>query len=305
MKRAYNTNFYYIVLVIVYFLLAIFLPANWITEKTYHLTASEYHILLVIFMLPVLIFWYAAFYGGHKLKEYAVLVKETAGGTEYWQIARGSLWLAWGIAIPSVLGLAINALVNAHPNFNNWSIILINYLDLGFSIISFSLISNGTKGLREKAHLRISNRRLKALIGILVCLSVLFCFLVFRQFQLNNLFSTANPYKLPLLLVMLSIVIPYLYAWFLGLFAAHEMYLLAKNAHGLFYQNALRQLVGGLGCIISGSIALQYLSSSVPGHNYLLLNGKLLAYFLMLILTAGGFMLIAVSASQLKKLEEI
>ncbi|PIZ63149.1 hypothetical protein COY17_01230 [Candidatus Saccharibacteria bacterium CG_4_10_14_0_2_um_filter_52_9] len=96
------------------------------------------------------------------------------------------------------------------------------------------------------------------------------------NFDLGSLASAKNPYFLPVWLVVVSVIIPYLYAWFVGLLA-----------------------------VIFSSIALQYLNGIRPSPGYLTLDYRLLLTLIFRILGGAGFVMLIIGAGRLKKIEEV
>jgi hypothetical protein len=134
---------------------------------------------------------------------------------------------------------------------------------------------------------------------------VLYCYLTFRRFDPSSLGSTNNPYALPIWLMLLTVIIPYLYAWFVGLLAAYEITTYTKQVRGVLYKQALHLLVIGLLAVIIGSITLQYVSSVAPAAGHLTLNYRLLLITLFRVVDGIGFVLIAIGALRLRKIEEV
>ncbi|HSW37112.1 MAG TPA: hypothetical protein VLG37_01945 [Candidatus Saccharimonadales bacterium] len=305
MKRVYSTNNFYVVLAILYVILTLLLPSSHATRQTYHLSSLQYHVLLLLVILPVLLIWFAAFYGYAKLQEYAHLIQDTTEGPDYQRIASGVKWLAWGIPIPSFVSLVLNAITDSHPGFRSPSIIVSIYLNLLIPLVAFTLISTGTRGLLDKARIRLRANEIKLTILAFVVIGVGFCYLIFQHLDLRYANSARNPYYLPLWLVITTITIPYLYTWMIGLLSCYEMHLIAKQTKGVLYQKAIRRLSVGLVSIIGTSIALQYLRSLMPRSGYLALGVALIMTYLVLVLAAIGYALIAYGAKKLKKIEEV
>jgi hypothetical protein len=134
---------------------------------------------------------------------------------------------------------------------------------------------------------------------------VLYCYLIFRHLDLTSLSSASNSYFLPIWLIVVSVIIPYLYAWFSGLLAAYEINLFGNHTDGFLYRRALRLLVAGLTAIILSFIALQYISSVEPSKGHLVLGYRLVLIIIFRIVGGGGFLLLAMGADRLKKIEEV
>lgn len=295
----------YTLLTILYLLLVIVLPANKAAMQAYHLSALEYHVLLFVVVLPLIAIWFAAFYGYAKLRQYADSISKTAEGANFDRLASGFMWLAWGLPVPSIISLILNSITNAHPGFRATGIIITNYIDLAIPLVAFSLISNGSRGLLDYARVRISTASAKLIILVFVVLGVLYCFLTFRHLDPHSAGSTNNPFYLPAWLMVLTIIVPYLYAWFIGLLGANEIMLFAKQSQGVLYRKSLRILAIGIIAVIASSIAVQYVSTVEPRLGHLSLNYLLAITYLIRIVAAMGYVLIAIGAIRLKKIEDV
>lgn len=296
---------YYAGLVILYVALILLLPPISPTLAIYHLSAIEYRVIILAIALPAMAVWLAAFIGYARLKLYARSIRKTPEGIYFDQLAEGCAWLAWSLPIGALVPLILNAIANSHPGFHSSSIIISNYVGLILPLIGFSMIASASRGLvnNVKARLSLANARF-IIIGFLL-LGVLYCFLTFSRFDLTSLGSSHNPYFLPAWLMVITVTIPYLYAWFMGILAAYEITLYSKNVQGVLYRQALGFLVAGLLTVIFSSVALQYINSVEPRNGYLLLNYKLVLVSLFRIIGGGGFILLAMGAGRLKKIEEV
>ncbi|HYH36436.1 MAG TPA: hypothetical protein VD706_02975, partial [Candidatus Saccharimonadales bacterium] len=214
---------HYLLLAFFYVMLILLLPANTITMREYHLSGLEYRIVSFAIALPALVVWLAAFIGYAKLKEYAYAIRKAPEGIHFDQLANGCAWLAWSLPVGILVPTILNAVANKNPGLHTSAIITSNYLSLVLPLIGFSVIANASRGLvgNVKAKLSLANARL-ILLAFLV-LGVLYCFLTFSRFDLTSIGSADNPYFLPAWLMVISVTIPYLYAWFMGILGVYEI----------------------------------------------------------------------------------
>lgn len=292
-------------LVILYICLVAFLPASKEVMTTYHLNVHEYHILLLTVQLPTIVMWFAAFYGYKKLREYASSIANTKEGTTFVILSRGFHWLAWGLILPSILSLIFSSIANKYHSFYEASIILENYFYLVFPVIAYTVMSDSAQKLISQGKVRSSAISTRALLFLFVALATVYCYLTFRHLDLNHLSSTNNPYYIPVWLLILTVIIPYLYAWIIGLVAAYEYGLFAHQARGIIYRRALQFVALGVLLVIVGSIGYQYLHTVIPRTGHLSLNVILLATYGFYICITLGFGLSAYGATHLKRIEDI
>jgi hypothetical protein len=296
---------YYSLLAVVYVLLILLLPANSQAMQAYSLSAVEYRVLYMAVALPALVVWFAAFFGYAKLQEYVCSIKGSPEANAFDRLATGCRWLAWSLPIPALVAINLNAIADAWPAFHPAAIIIINYTTLILSVIAFSIIGMASRELVSQAKSRFTIASARSIMLIFVAGGVLYCYLAFRRFEPGSLGSTNNPYFLPIWLMLLTVIIPYLYAWFVGLLATYEITTYSKQVRGVLYKQALHLLVGGLVAVIIGSIALQYISSVQPPSGHLALNYRLLFITLFRVVDGVGFALIAIGALRLRKIEEV
>lgn len=296
---------HYLLLAVLYTLLIFVLPPSQETQAAYHLSTFAYHIAAFAVALPSLAVWLAAFIGYAQLRKYARLIRKTPEGIYFDQLAEGCTWLAWSLPIGTIIPVILNSLADKHPAFHAADIIISNYVMLIFPLIGFSVIASASRGLLAtvKVKLTLVNARV-ILVGFLL-IGVLYCFFTFRRFDLTSLGSTNNPYFLPIWLMVLTVTVPYLYAWFMGILAVLEITLYSRHVRGVLYRQPMSLLVGGLLAVILSSVAMQYIGSIEPRVGHLVFDSKLALTLLFRIIGGGGFILLALGASQLKKIEEV
>ena len=305
MSRPSSAMGYYIILSIVFLLLAAVLPANKQASQLYHLSSSQYHILFFLVILPLMLLSFLAIYAYVKLHNYTDSITTTTEGHDFMLLTSGVKWLAWGLLVPAIVEISLNTIANFHPSFHAPASIINNYLYLLVALVAFSLISSGSHDLLSRTKKQLSSTDIKTLLLVFALIGVAYCFLIFHHFKGNTFASTNNPYYLPLWLLLVSVVIPYLYAWFIGLLAVYEIVLFSRQTRGVLYRQALQQVAYGLAIVIAASIALQYVGSIVPSTGHLVLNTSLVATYTIRLGAAAGYILIARGAVHLQKIEKV
>lgn len=290
---------------ILYVALIFILPANHQVMHDHNLSSLEYKILLFTVVLPVLAIWFVGFFGYAKLQEYAKSIQKTADADGFSRLALGCAWLAWSLPIRSLVNICTGAIANSSPGFHSASVVINNYTGLALSLVAFIMIGSASRHLFERAKISLTSTSMRTMMFLFVVGGVLYCYLIFRQFHSGGLVSSDNPFHLPIWLMVLTIIVPYLYAWFVGILAIYEMTIYSRQVRGVLYRQALQLMVAGLIATVIGSIAFQYASSVRAPDNQLILNTHLFLDLLFRIITGIGFILIALGASRLKKIEEV
>lgn len=288
-----------------YIALIFTLPANRATMEAYNLTPLGYRIVYFSLILPSLIAWFAAFTGYFKLGEYARSISSTPEGSHFQKLATGAAWLAWSLPVAAIIGVTLGGIANKWPDFLPTAAIISNYVNLILPLIAFSIIGVSARGLLSQAKLHFDQHTSQWIMLLFVLAGVLYCFLTFRWFDLSNPGSTDNPYYMPIWLTLLTVSIPYLYAWFVGLLAAYDITLFSKNVRGVLYKHALRYLVAGLVVVIASSVTLQYINTADPRFGKIIFDERLLLVLVFRLLRALGFILLIIGALRLKKIEEV
>ena len=297
--------FSFALLASVYLFTIIFLPANSATVHTYNFSNFEYRFILLAIGLPLMLIWLAAFYGSKKLLDYAITIKKTPEGAYFEQLAYGCLWLAWSIALPLVTSTLLGSLANTWPELKPASVIIANYLALVLPLAAFTIIGNATWHLLKTTKARLSLMSIRVLVLLTITIGSIYCYTTFNGSVSTELSNSDNAYYLPTWLIIISILIPNIYLWFVGLFAVYKLSLFSQQARGVLYKKALRLVVIGLVAVIFSLVALQYVVGVQPRDWHLMLNAELLIILFLRLLSGFGFALLALGAIRLKRIEDV
>jgi hypothetical protein len=295
----------YFILVTIYVLLILVLPADQYTSNLYNFSPLAYRVVLFGVAFPSMLVWLAAFVGYDMLRQYAHSIRKTAQGEHFRQLASGCAWLAWSLPLSVISAFTLHAMSDHWNGLTSASVILSNYIYLIFPLIAFIKIGNGSRGLLNSSKITydISNSRLIMLL--FAVFGVIYCYFTFNHFNLGSLASSNNPFHMPVWLTVLTVTIPSLYAWFVGILAAYEINLFSKNIRGVLYRQATRWFVLGLIIVIMSLIAQQYIVAVQPRSGHLVLDFRLFLLLLILIIRGLGFILVALGAFKLKRFEEV
>jgi hypothetical protein len=293
-------------LMAVYVLFTLFLPASRATIQDYQLSTAQYHYLLLVVRLPIIAVWCIAYFSYYRLRQYAQKIKNTHEGDDFAAIAKGMGWIAWGLLISSFVSSILNAIANQHPSFKAAALIITNYSYVIVSLAAFTYIGNGAQGLFVRAKAWFTIHHVRAFVGVLVVIGVIFCVLISEQLhQPQNLGDSYNAFYMTNWLVWATIVIPYLSAWFIGFFAALELILVSRQTSGVIYRLALQLLAAGLVLITVSFSGLQYLRSVIPRSGHLTISSTLIATYAIYGVGAAGYSMLANGTKRLKRIEDI
>jgi hypothetical protein len=286
-------------LTFIYILCIYLIPYNHRVVASYHFSMLQYRMAVLMINLPVIAVWFFAFWGYQKLKQYASAIENTEEGKHFDKLANGLAVLAWSLPVTVILNRLLSLL--PHPA----NTIVANYVGLIIPFIAFVMIGSAARCIVGKMRVSLNSTSGQLMLVLFGLAGILYCYLTLKAFNLTSISTTDNHYHLPAWLMVISIIIPYLYAWLTGLLAAYEITIYAKNVKGVLYKKSLLNLVFGLIAIILSFVASQYLSSVWPNSSHVVFNLRLVIMVLFRIIGGAGFVLIAVGANRLKRIEEV
>jgi hypothetical protein len=258
-----------------------------------------YRVAILTLILPYGVIWFSAFYAFDKLEQYARKIRTAAEGEAFRRIAKGVGIMAWGLALTTLASLILNSLAAWFPSFRTAHTIINNYIMLSLPIISFLVINAGTYRLVDLTKAKPSRLGPQVMVFIYTFVAVFFVYFVIHNHVRHD------PYRLPLLPLIITLIIPYIYAWFVGLLSAYELWLYARRSTGLLYRQALARLSADLTLVIAAAIAVQYLTNTYASKTNISLSSTLLIMYALLAAQASGYVLIALGAKRLKMIEEV
>jgi hypothetical protein len=294
----------FIGLIIISVALAMRLPTDPAILTHYSITQTKARLLNLTIIIPQIFIWLSALYGYVRFKIYAHLVSDGPEGAPLHMIANALLVLAFYMPISSVVSTVTSYLVLSNPQYIPSSAIIRNYLTMLFTVIAFLMLAKGSQKLLQNFKLSDKQTPLvnKYRSLLLILLTSAFNWLIITR-PLNQQ-NGASIYYLPSYLIILTLAVPYIYAWYEGLLAAARLYLYVKKVRGIVYKQAFDSLAKGLGIVVLVSIVIQFINTLSARLNRLNLTPLLLVIYVLLILYAVGFGFIARGAEKLKQIEE-
>lgn len=293
------------ILSILYVLLSLLLPTDTATLAKYNISEQQAKILSFSIILPLVAIWAVAFNGYIQFKEYASSIKRGNDGKGFSDIAQGSKILAYGLPIGSITGLLVNYLALQNVAFfKNNGTILSDYISILITLIAFIFINKGARILLKVTKKIPPMPEFTVVIYLLLAIS--YCYVVFSQgVKPEPSADSRSVYSLPTLVVSLSVVLPYLYTWYKGLIAAYFLRFYEHNVGGVLYKRALRKLSLGIAVVILSSVLIQFFVALSNNIADLTLTSLLAVIYVLLIVMAFGYLLIAHGAKSLKQIEDV
>lgn len=286
-----------------YMLLTIILPSDPATLQRYDMTHERAQLLKLAISIPLTLIWLAAFHGITKLQEYTDSINESKEGPWFSWLSRGLSVLVLGLPIVAAMGSYISYIRYTNPDLLPGFTILRNYISLLFAMVAFLMIAKGAEGLMRT----LKSKDIKAsprlgLIGA-ITLSSLYTWPLASQPHGAN--DETGSFFLPNVLILFTLVIPYVFVWCKGLIAAYHIYVYKNRVKGRIYKKGLSSLAQGITAIIVLSLFLQFLTTVSPRLRFLSLKPVILLIYTIIALTAVGYGLIAKGSRKLKQIEEV
>ncbi len=293
------------VLTAFYVLEELLLPINHVSASGYGLSAIDYRLVSILVNLPLIIIWFVAFWGYSQLKAYSKSLGSSREAPAYRSLAIGIAWLTYGLIIKTMVERLLAALSNTNPALVGPTTIISSYLNLILPLIGFIIIFAASKTLMRLQSSLTKTIKPLQLMGLCLVAGAIYNFTYIRAAGLHSISSHNNIYNLPGWLLLISLILPYLYAWLIGLTASYQLGLISLHSSGILYKKALSYLTIGLITIVIGFMFNQYLSAIWPLKNHLVLNYQLIIILLFRIISGIGFIIAAIGANKLRMIEEL
>jgi hypothetical protein len=296
---------FYLLLAAIFVLLLLLIPTSSGEVIRYQVTPANYRLLFFLLEVPLIFIWAVSLYSYLKLKQYAELIADSPESSGYANLARGCQWLTWGLPISAIASILLTTISRDDQSLLPKAIIMSNYISLLFPVLAFTYMSRGSEALLSGHYDLAKQRHKNRLIQIVfIAVGLIYSFLILKNFGASELGSSANQYYLPVWLVVISLIIPYLYAWFLGLLTVFDIISLTKFMPGILYRRAMRLMASGLVIIIGSLMSVQYIHSFVPDSHDSMRRNIIVAYLIYLVIIAG-FVLLALGVRKMQRIEEV
>jgi hypothetical protein len=272
--------------------------------RTYGLRVASLHWLQLTILLPIIGVWFIALWGSLRFKLYALRIAASKDGQALNQVANGLLLLVASLVLTSLAQSFLAIFVRDHnPRAD---MIVTHYIALILPLAAFAVIALGAQRLSALIH---HQGIMRSQLGVFVLVAVMGIIYAALLVVDPNRQSSPNPaqissYYLSDWLIILTLVLPYLVQWYLGLMAAALVLNYQHYALGVIYRQALVKLAAGMAAIIGALVLIQLLTALGPGLSHLGLGAILALIYVLILVYALGHVLVALGARRLSRIEE-
>jgi hypothetical protein len=274
----------------------------------YHMTTFEARLLSLTIVVPISLIWFFAFYGYVAFRDYARVIKKGVDGKAFSEISTGLAILAVGLPTSTIISSLVRIVTDANERLIPSMTVLNHYVNIAVTLFAFWYIHKGASRLQKITKQEPQGKEWSLLLGGFMALALTYVYLVLTNPARNTAEPTLNGqsiFYLPDWLIVTTIILPYLYIWYVGLVSGFYVNFYQKKVNGIIYKTSFRFLALGLIGVIGGSILRQYLTATSNLLADLRLAPLLVLIYTLLIAIAIGFVLIAIGARKLKHIEEV
>jgi hypothetical protein len=293
-------------LAVIYLVLVLTAPISKLILDYYHLRIVSLRFLELTYVLPQIAIWSAAYFGFYLISKYAATIARDKDGKAMNKIAIGIGIYAFASPLNNILSTLLSHVTLTHIHFQPTATIINNYDSVLISLIAFLFIGAGARGLADTVKSYLSYRTLQGLALVMTAIGSVFCYLIFNPLPGPLRLGLADKphYYLPSWLLIFTIVVPYIFIWVLGALAALDMRGYYLKVKGVIYKSSIKFLALGFAFIIFSLIVLQYFTTVSSKLASLRLLPLLLIIYPLIIIESIGYILVAIGAKKLKKIEE-
>ncbi len=291
------------VLSLLYILIMLSAPID-VAAQRYNLSTLQIRSLQLSVTLPIIGIWFVALWGSLRFKRYAASIAMSKDGQALMTVANGLLLLVGGLSI-SAVATSYRSLLNGTAWFSS-AVIVANYLNVILVLLAFAVIYRGTRKLGALVDFRgMRSGRLAAAAALLVMGGIYAWLLAMNPYrQASPDITKITPYYISDWLILVTLVVPYLVIWYLGIMSVVFSLIYQKYTPGIVYRQSLWRLSLGLLAVVLSSVIIQLIGAVGPSLAHLGIASILIILYMLILVYAVGHLLVANGARKLSQLEE-
>lgn len=295
-------------LVLAYLVTVIFFQPDSTLLSRYHLNDTQYRLLSLTVVIPVIAIWFGAFYSFVKLGNYVKKIENTPDGREFAWLYAGLVAFGLGLPLGSLISRLLTYGARQSIISQSFATIVGTHITLVFVLIGSILLVIGSwrlMSLVKKA--RVPHWQTLGAAVALIILSIIYGYAALHNplRQTTGQPLTTAAYAMPDWLIFTTIVLPYIVAWACGFYTTLWLHTYHHHVNGKIYRRALKRLNTGVFIVIFASVLVRLLTNMPTNIADWGLRTMLLLLYALLFIIAVGYVLIALGAKGLSRLEEV
>ena len=309
MKFKSDTKRFFIGLIAVWavYVIATFLAPETVSVSRYGLTLFEANLLRLTIILPLFFIWITVLLSFIWFRRYTEMVRGSEEELGYRKITKGLWMLLLVVMLPSFFNVAISYFPDNGEIVRTLTI-LRNYVTIALYLVGFVYLWQSSVHLLKTVGGIEWGKKYRTYVLLTIgALTFIYAYAIF-----NNPFrtETTDPlvratYYLPDVLIILTVVVPYLLIWLFGSMAVLNFMSYARHVPGVIYRESFKAVSTGLTVTIALLIGLQFLSQANAALSRSALGVVMVIIYALLIAIAAGYLMIARGARKLALLEEV
>ena len=296
------------VFILIYLITIFVFQADSTSLAKYHVNAVQLKFLGLTVALPLVAIWFAAFYSIVNVSEYTKKIKGSPDGDGFTRLVIGLTILGLNMPVNSIISRLLSYGTQQNLLSHALATIVSTHLSVLFYLFGFFFLFIGSRTLVQSLKkVQPSQIQILSTAGSLVVISVLYIIATLSNSSREVAVAPATiaTYYMTDWLIVTTIVLPYIAVWGLGFYTALLLHTYQQKVGGKIYRASLAKLSRGFFVVILSSILLQFLTSAATSISGWGLGAILSLVYVLLAVIAVGYVLIALGAKGLAKLEEV
>ena len=288
-----------------YVVLTFTAPVNEYTN-TFNLEYSQLMLLKLSVVAPFFMIWVVGIFAATAITNYLNTIKGSPEEKGFGRIQQGVMVLLLGLTIGAVLG-AIRPFILPDQDMKIMLAVTVRYVNVFMPLIAFGLFFDGATSLMRLAK-KTGNTLSNLWPALLtVAVAVFYSWVIFsnpdRQFGVGP--NQTGALYLTDTMIILTLMIPYIAMWTLGIFAAARLSDYSNSVLGTIYRSALSWFARGILFTILLSISFQALTLLNEYFAHAGLQAILIIVYVLLAAIAMGYVFLWLGARKLRLIETV
>jgi hypothetical protein len=289
------------ILAAAYLIYSLSAPVDPEAIEKYQVSETQLRLYGLPITLMVIGIWYSLAYGYVRLKRYALTISKDADGKAINVLANAVGVMALQIVLGNILSIALKRLGAAEEVTTLAS----TYFGITLGLYAFYLLDKGSRMLAETIKSKKKPNSLAVMMGFAVVVIVYVVSIIITKNSQLEVRSTSATSILGIVPLLLTVVLPYIISWYLGVIGFVNLHHYYREVKGVIYKRVFKKISQGVLTIVLASVFIQLISSFGTDFESLGLAPILAIVYVIVVFFAYGYLMIAQGAKKLQVIEEV